>query len=150
MSAAGSILEGVGELFKGFAANAMGRSQYNQLNAGADQVRYEGGIASGLTLDQGQRQAGDLIVNAAASGGGTSGSALNVLNDLERQISAQAKNTVITAENQGRSLNYQARVAKRQGVLAEDLGFLNAGASFLNANDQADAAKAGVNAGAGG
>ncbi len=146
MSVAGSIVQGIGSLLTGFGQNSAGRSKNEQLRKGALQARQEAGIASTMTLEQGQRQAGDLIVNAAASGGGTGGSALTVLSDLERQISFQARNTVISGENRARQLEYEGAVAKRQGVIAENLGFLNAGASFLNGADQGQNASAAVNA----
>ena len=136
MSAGGSIIQGIGSIFAGMGAKAQGKSQFNQLNKGAEQVRREGGIASGLVTEQGRRQAADLLVNAAANGGGTGGSSLDVLKDLERQVRFQAVNTVISAENKGRNLNYEARVAKRQGMLGEISGYMNAGASFLSAADQ--------------
>ncbi|WP_303832350.1 hypothetical protein [Asticcacaulis taihuensis] len=136
MSVFGSVLQGVGSIFGGMAASAQGKSQFNQLNKAAEQTRREGGIGSGLVTSAGRRQAADLVVNAAASGGGTSGSSLDVLKDLERQVRFQAVNTTISAENKARNLNYEARVAKRQGMVGELTGFLNAGASFLNAADQ--------------
>lgn len=136
MSVFGSVLQGVGSILGGMAAKAQGKAQYNQLMKGAEQARREGGIASSLVTEQGRRQAADLLVAAAAGGGGTVGSSLDVLKDLERQVRFQAVNTMISAENRGRNLTYEAAVAKRQGMVGEVTGFLNAGASFLNAADQ--------------
>ena len=131
-SAGGSILQGIGNIIQGQAAKAAGKTQYNQLMKGADQTRREGAIAADLTIESGRRQAADNLVNAAASGGGTGGSSLTVLKDLERQITFQARNTIISSVNKARNLEYEARIAKRQGVLGETAGYINAGASFLD------------------
>ncbi len=144
MSGAGSILQGVGSLLKGMAGNAAGRAQYRALNLAADQAQQEAGISTAMTLEQGQRQSADLVVSAAAGGGGTTGSPLDALRDLQRQISFQALNTVVEGNNKAANLRYEARVAKRQGVLGEQLGMLDAGASFLNAFDQVNQKAAGI------
>lgn len=130
ISAIGKVLGGVG----GYSA---GKAQATALRAGADQARAEAGIEAQLGLEDADRTEGRAATLAAASGGGLTGSALDVLDDLERQSQFRAKAAIYRGEMEARSREYEARVAKRQGAVSLVTGITGAGATALGAFGQA-------------
>ncbi|TCS14542.1 hypothetical protein [Caulobacter sp. BK020] len=122
ISAIGSMLGGVGQ----FMAS---RGQARALRRGAAQARREAGVRAGLALEEGDRAAAQAAVNAAAGGGGLTGSALGALDDLASSAMFNARSAIYEGVTEGRNLDYQAKVAKKQGGLALVTNWLQAGGS---------------------
>lgn len=110
ISAIGQVIGGIGK----FAA-AKGRAR--ALKAGALQAKREAGIAAGMALEQGDRAAAEAAVRAASGGGGLTGSALGALDDLASSAMFNARSAIYEGVSEGRNLEYEAKVAKKQGAL---------------------------------
>lgn len=111
ISAIGSIIGGVGQ----FAAS---RGRAKALKRGAAQARREAGVAAGLALEQGDRAAARAAVQAASGGGGLTGSAIGSLDDLASSAMFNARTAIYEGVSEARNLDYEAKVAKKQGTLA--------------------------------
>ncbi|PIB96515.1 hypothetical protein [Caulobacter sp. X] len=118
VSAIGSILGGIG----GFKA---ARGKAKALEAGAAQARAEAGVNAQLALEEADRAAGSAAVDAAA-GGGLTGSALGALDDLTAGGMYNARTALYAGTVEGRNLQHEATVSRRQGGLTLITGWLNA------------------------
>lgn len=138
-SSVGNMLAGIGDFFTS-------RQQGEAMDAAAKQARRDGGMAAQLELENTDRATARGATLAAASGGGLTGSALTVLDDLSRQGVFNARSQIYAGESEGRNLNYQAKVTRRQGELSLALGFVAGGAGLTAAGkmaqDRATARKA--------
>jgi len=119
ISAIGNMLGGVGQ----FAAS---RGRARALRAAGLQARREAGIEAGIALEEGDRAAASAAVQAAAGGGGLTGSAITALDDLAGSAMFNARSAIYRGVAEGRNLDYEAKVAKRQGELALVTGWLGA------------------------
>jgi len=126
VSAIGNILGGIG-------AFKAARAQAKAMQASANQARAEAGVNAQLALEQADRAAGAAAVDAGAGGAGITGSALGALSDLASSGVYNARAALYAGTVEGRNLNYQARVTRKQGTLSLATGFLQAGASAATA-----------------
>ncbi|ODT88106.1 hypothetical protein [Phenylobacterium sp. SCN 70-31] len=125
LSALGKILGGVGAKKAGKA-----RAQALEYSAGLD--LQEAGLAAQLGLEEDERVAANLAVNAAAGGGGgLRGSALAVLDDLGRQSLMKARNTSYAGMTAAWARRNDASAARAQGSNALTEGIVGAGGSLL-------------------
>lgn len=113
----------VGKMIAGIGQYFVSRQQGEAMDAAAKQARREGSMAAQLELENTDRATARAATLAAASGGGLTGSALTVLDDLSRQGVYNARSQIYAGEAEGRNLNYQAKVARRQGELNLLLAF---------------------------
>lgn len=111
------MVAAVGEMMAGIGSYFTSRQQGEALDAAAKQARTEGSQAAQLELENTDRTTARAATLAAASGGGLTGSALTVLDDLSRQGVYNARAQIYQGESEGRNLNYQAKVTRRQGEL---------------------------------
>jgi len=123
-------LSAASSLAGGITANSAARARAKALQAAAVQARNEAGIAAQLGLEDSARTIGSAITMAASgTGGGGTGSATDVLKDLERQSIFQARSTVYRGETEARNREYDALVAKQEGKDALMKSVLEAGAA---------------------
>lgn len=119
VSAIGSMLGGIGK----FAAL---KGQAKALKRAGQQARREGAVEAELALEEGDRAAAQAAVQAASGGGGLTGSALAALDDLAGSAMFNARSAIYQGVTEGRNLDYQARVAKKQAGLELATSWLNA------------------------
>lgn len=151
---AGGGLAAIGELITGFGAYYASKAQAKALRAGEQMAKQEAGVASNIALEEGDRVQARAATLAAASGGGLTGSAMGVLDDLGRQSMYRARQAVYEGVTEAQRLNFQSRVAKKQGQIALVTSIFKAAATFAGdagtSAQQAQAAQGGgSSAGAG-
>jgi hypothetical protein len=81
----------------------------------ARQARQEGGVQAQIALEEGARVAARAATLAAASGGGITGSAQAVLDDLSRQSMFRVRSALYSAETDAR---FAIPPASKAGVVA--------------------------------
>lgn len=126
-----ATIAAVGKLFKGVTSFLGGNAEARQLKMAADQHRAEAGVRSNIELEQGARVAATAATRAAASGGGVTGSAVDVLADLGRQTMFNARSAIYRGRTQANADLYNADVAKKQGTIDLISSVFDAGSSFL-------------------
>lgn len=107
----------IGSVLGGIGAFASSRGKAKALRAAGRQARREAGVEAELALEQGDRASAQAAVNAAAGGGGLTGSALAALDDLAGSAMFNARTAIYQGVTEGRQLDYEAKVAKKQGAL---------------------------------
>lgn len=151
---AGGGLAAIGELISGFGSYYASKAQAKALRAGAEMAKQEAGVASNIALEEGDRVQARAATQAAASGGGLTGSAMGVLEDLGRQSMYRARQAVYEGVTEANRLTFQARVAKKQGQIALVTSMFKAAATFMGdasaTAQQVQAAQGGGSAAAGG
>lgn len=126
-------LSALGKILGGIGAKSAAKQRARALELGAQMDLDEAGIAASMGLEDDERQAGRLAVEAAAGGGGgLGGSSLRVLNDLGRQSLMKARNTVYGGQTSAWSRRNDARQARAEGRNALTQGVLGAGGSLLS------------------
>jgi hypothetical protein len=89
-------------------------AEKNQAQAYGRMARTEGGVAASLAMEEGARARARAATLAAASGGGITGSAQEVLDDLARQQMFRARSAIYSAETDAR---FGARVSGMAGMV---------------------------------
>lgn len=125
ISAIGSVLGGIGAL-------KASRGQARALRASAQQARAEAGVNAQLALEDADRAAARAAVEAA-TGGGITGSALAALDDLAAGGMYNARTALYAGTVEGRNLEHDATVARRQGGLTLLTNFYQAAGSGATA-----------------
>jgi hypothetical protein len=123
-------ISAIGSLFKGVTGFLGGNRQASAERRAAEQAEAEGGVAAQQAVAQGDQVAAQGAVNAAANGGGFTGSALASISQLSQQALFNARAAAYRGVTEAQSHLYQAKVAKQQGL--QDLvgGAIDAGASL--------------------
>lgn len=151
---AAAALGAVGSIVGGIGQNNAAKARARALEMQAQQARNEAGVAAQMGLMDDDRLAGHAATLQAANGGGFSGSAMDVLNDLRQQSIFKAKTTVYRGESQARNDLYEAKVSRQSGTNALISSGVNAASSLLGSFAQAAQLKslagAGSSAGGGG
>jgi hypothetical protein len=128
-STAATALQSGGGLVKGVSGFMAGKA-----NARLARAEAAGAVRTGVAQDDeirlaARRTAGEAIAAMGAAGGGLgSGSALDVLREIEVESGLDRLRVKADAKNRAGALNYQARIAKRQGALELLGGVMEAGA----------------------
>lgn len=144
MAAAGKLMQGIG-------ANAAAKSRAKALEVNAQMDLDEAGVAASLGLEEDARAQGRLAVLAGSgSGGGAQGSALNVLDDLQRQSLFKTRSTAYRGQTSAWSRRNDATIARREGKAALISSVFSAGSTVLGAFAQNYEAARGASAAAGG
>jgi hypothetical protein len=136
----------LGKILGGFGAFGAGKAQNKLMQMGARQASQEAAVQANIALDEGERVSAQAAT-LAAGGGGITGSALDVLNDLGRQSAFNARSALYAGETEAKSRLYQGQVAAHDGKMALITSVIEAGSSFLGGTathkaDQADRASA--------
>jgi hypothetical protein len=127
----------VGSLFGGIGKYQAGKARARALEASARNARQESGINASIQLEDADRIGARAATLAAASGGGgLSGSALAVIDDLSRQGMYKARQTVRDGVSESRALKADASAARRQASLDLTTSFIQAGTTVLGAMGQ--------------
>lgn len=121
-----------GNLFKGFTAFFGGRAEAKQEEYNATTAKQEAQVRSNIALEEGDRVAASAAVQAAASGGGTDGSALHVLGDLGRQAMFNARSAQYEGAAEASADLARGREAKAAGRRALIGSVVGAADTFLS------------------
>lgn len=103
-------------------------------NARLARAEAKAAIRTGVAQDDdirmaARRTAGEAVAAMGAAGGGLgTGSATDVLREIEIESGLDRLRVKADASNRAAALNYQARIAKRQGAFELLGGFMEAGA----------------------
>ena len=110
IQAGGNLVRGIGGFQAGKANARMARAEAN--------AALRGGLAQSDDIRrEARRVAGEAVAAMGASGGGLgSGSALDVLRDIEVESGLDRLRVQTDARNRSESLNAQARLYRRQGA----------------------------------
>lgn len=131
IAAASVGLSVLGHLFGASTAKKQARAKANQLMEAAQQSKAEAGAAAQVQLEQGDRLAARGATLAAASGGGTGGSALGVLDDVTRQSIYNARVSLYKGSTQAHTYNLEAKQALDAGRAQQIGELIGAGTSLL-------------------
>jgi hypothetical protein len=148
------VLGGMGAIKEGQAAEAAGRSKADALRATADAATVRAGQERGMaqrTAEEQDRQTARLMGKqraiAAASGGGTGGSAAEIVAKTAGEGKFQSDLELWKGEEKGRGLEHQAEIdrlsadeAERQGKMARKTSYMTAGSRILGGLGSAYAA----------
>ncbi|PZQ57977.1 MAG: hypothetical protein DI570_18925 [Phenylobacterium zucineum] len=130
--AAQAGLSAIGKLLGGGAKRKAAKARAAALEQGAQMDLAEAGLAAQMGLEEDERVAASLAVNAASgSGGGLGGSALRVLDDLGRQSRQKARNTVYRGQTSAWARRNDAAVSRAEASNAMGQSILSAGGSLL-------------------
>lgn len=131
-------ISAIGKLLSGGQKKAAAKARARTLEQGAQMDLQEAGIAAQMGLEEDERVAASLAVNAAAgSGGGLRGSALRVLDDLGRQSLMKARNTVYQGQTQAWARRNDAQVSRFEAKYAMVNAGLGAAGSLIGGAAQA-------------
>jgi hypothetical protein len=133
-----AALASAGELFKGITAFIGGNDEKRLMQQAADQARQESSVRANISLADAERAAA-RAATMAAGGGGVTGSAIDVLDDLGRQAMFNARSAIYAGESEAQQRLYEGRVAKAEGVKTLITSGVRATSSFLGATGQASA-----------
>jgi hypothetical protein len=131
---AAKALQMGGPLVKGVSGFMAGKANAKLMRAEA-----RAAIRTGVAQDddirmEARRTAGEAIAGMGANGGGMgSGSALDALREIEVESGLDRLRVKADAHNKSAALNYQARLAKRQGAFELLGGIMDAGAAAVGA-----------------
>lgn len=123
-SAAAKAIEGIGSFLSS-------RTQSDALEAAAKQALAEAGIGAQLELEQTDRATARGATLAAASGGGLTGSALAVIDDVARQGVFNARSAIYEGVAEADRMKYEAKVARRQGEFALVASLVSGGSTAM-------------------
>lgn len=124
------MLAAGGQIVQGFGSWQASRARAKALKAAAKQARGEASMDAQLRADEGERAAATAAVMGAASGGGFDGSFGASLEQLERNAVFNVRSAIWAGESEAKNLEYEARVAKQEGVLALVTAGMAAGSSI--------------------
>lgn len=121
---------------KGLMAWIGGKSAQKGAKLAADQARREAQVGADIALLEGDRVSASAAVAAASSGGGLTGSTFDVLEDLGRQASHNARTSIYEGDTKAKRFEYEGRVKRSEGQAALISAVVDAGASFLGSSGQ--------------
>ncbi len=124
ISAVGSIFKGITGLFGGIHANQAAK-------ANARQANDEAAVAGDQALMQGDAVAARAATQAAANGGGFTGSSLGVISSLSQQAMFNARAQIYRGQTQARDYLYEGKQALTQGIQGAVGAGIQAGSSLL-------------------
>lgn len=127
---AAAAAESVGKIVQGFGTWQMKRAQAAQLKASAKTARVEASQDAQLRADEAERTAARAAVIGAATGGGFGGSFAGSFEQLERAGRFNVRSAIWAGESQAKALEYEAKVAKREGAMALFSAYIGAGGSL--------------------
>lgn len=139
-------ISAVGSLFKGIGGFFAGNNQAKALKNAARQADAEAGVNAQIALQQGNAIAAKAATQAAANGGGLTGSSLAAIQDLSQKAMFNARTAVYRGMTEAQRDLYQANVAKAQGMLSLIGSFSPAAAGMANGMAQSDLAKQQISA----
>lgn len=116
-----------GKLFGGLTAFNGDNAQAKAEEYAAQEAGAQGGVNAQLALQRGDQVAAQGAVQAAANGGGFTGSALNVISNLSQQAEFNARAETYRANSEIRNDLYQAKVDHANGLDSLIGGFMGAG-----------------------
>jgi len=143
LAIASAGLGALGKVLGGVGANTAAKSKAKALEASAAMARDEAGVNAQLALSEAERALGRAATVGAASGGGLTGSALNVLDDLSMQGVFNARRAVYEGETEARNRLMEAAVTRQQGKVQLVSGLIGGASSLLGGFASAAQAKAG-------
>lgn len=123
----------LGDLLAGVGGNTQAKQKARALEAGSRQSLAEAGVAAQLALEEGDLAQGRAAVLAAASGGGITGSAVDVLNQLSRKATFNARSAVYRGEMESNNLLAEAEASRAQGRVELITGLAKVGGTVLGA-----------------
>lgn len=125
----------LGGIFGANSAKRAAKQRAQLLEEGARQDLAESGIAAQVALDQGARLQGQAATLMASSGAGATldggGSALNVLDDLSRQSTYNARAAIYQGQTAARAKRLEAKATIKAGAQAQLSGLIGAGSSLI-------------------
>lgn len=110
-------INAVGSLFKGIGGFFGANNQARAMQAAAAQAGSEAGVNAQTALQQGDAVAAKAATQAAANGGGITGSSLAVIQDLSQKAMFNARSAAYRGATEVQRDLYQAKVAKQQGLM---------------------------------
>ncbi|WP_303829393.1 virion core protein, T7 gp14 family [Asticcacaulis taihuensis] len=139
-----AIVSAAGSLLGGINAQAAYNQRAKQLRAQADQYNMEAGTQAMSYMGDAARQEASGFVSAA-SGGGVTGSAFDVLNDFAGTALYNARSIVYQGQTKARNALQESYNAKAEGQNALISSVFSAGSSLLGGFDAMKQKKAGLN-----
>lgn len=124
-------ISSVGSLFKGLTGFFGGNAEAKIAEQNARQAQEEGGVAASQALAQGDQVAARAATQAAANGGGFTGSALSVISSLSQQAMFNARAAAYKARTAANAELYRGSVAKTQGLQGLVTSAADAGSSLI-------------------
>lgn len=119
-----------GAILNGFGSWQMSRARAAALRAQAKAVRGEASMDAQMQADDAERAAAAAAVMGAASGGGFDGSFGASLEQMERNGRFNVRSAIWAGETEAKNLEYEASVAKQDGIMALFTAGLSAGGSL--------------------
>lgn len=120
----GGMLGGIGDFFAA-------KNQAKAYGYAAQQASQEAGVAASQALTEGERVTAHAATQAAANGGGFTGSTMAVLGDLAGQSYFRARAAAYRGATEVQNDRYQQKLAKRAGVLSLISGVTGGTSSLL-------------------
>lgn len=109
-------ISAVAALFKGVSSFFGHNNEAKAEKNAARQAQAEAGVAADEDLQQGDAVAAQGAVNAAANGGGFTGSAISAISALSAAAMFRARAAAYRGETESQAHLYNAKVAKAQGL----------------------------------
>ncbi len=132
MADAGQAMGAAGSLISGMAGFQAGKGNARLRRAEAKGALNEGVAQEADIRAQARRSAGEALAAMGANGGGLGeGSALDVLREGALESELDRLRVRRGAANKAASLNFQAKMAKRQGAFDMMAGVMNAGKALI-------------------
>lgn len=129
---ASTAFASIGKIFGGVMDWFGGQSKKQAEEYAAQQALQEAGVAGDIELQKGNAAEASAAVAAAASGGGVTGSALDVINSLGAQSMFNARSQAYKGEAEAQAHIYQGKVDQAQGAAGLITGVLSAGGTALS------------------
>lgn len=131
-SEAAAAAKGGGSLIRGIAGFQSGKANARMARAEADGALRQSVAQDDAIRAQARRTAGEAVAAMGATGGGLgSGSALDVLRDIELESGLDRLRVKAEGANKASSLRAQASLYKRQGAWNLMAGVADAATSVL-------------------
>lgn len=134
MAVGGKVLKAGGSIFGGIAANKAAKNEARQLEG---QAVVERATSQRQAMEERRQarllQSRSLAVAAASGGGADDPTVVNIMSDLEGEGEYRALTALYEGETEAQGLEAQARARRKEGKNAKIAGFINAGASLLDA-----------------
>lgn len=127
-----AALASVGKLLGGIGAYNKGKAIERQMQFRARQANQEGAIRANVALTEADQVGGEAAIRAAQNGGGLSGSAVDVLADIERRGAFNARSAIWAGATEAENALYEGKVARREGALKLIGATLDAGTSLAS------------------
>jgi hypothetical protein len=133
LTVASAGLKIFGSIFGGSSAKKAANARAKLLEDAAAQDLNESGVNAQIAVEEGDRLQARAATLAAASGGGTAGGVLDVLQDLQRQSLFEAKAAIYSGMTASRAKHLQANAERKAGKDAFVSSLVNAGSTLLGA-----------------